>query len=54
MQWRELTVYHETTRELKIVKVRIVGIGSRYVTENVMKLVEGAEDDRSAHNLLRA
>jgi hypothetical protein len=52
VQWRELTVYHETTHEPKIVKVRIVGIGSRYVTDKVMKLVEGAEDDRSAHNLL--
>lgn len=51
-QWRELTVNHETTREPETVKVRIVGIGSRYVTEDVMQLVGGAEDYRVAHNLL--
>lgn len=51
-QWRELTVYHETTREPETVRVRIVGIGSRYVTEDVMKLVGGAADYRIAHNLL--
>jgi hypothetical protein len=51
-QWRELTVYHESTREPETVRVRIVGIGSRYVTEDVMKLVGGADDYRLAHNLL--
>lgn len=52
MQWRELTVYHETTREPEKVRVRIVGIGSKYVTEDVIQLVGGADDYRIAHNLL--
>ncbi|WP_236710398.1 hypothetical protein [Pseudomonas sp. RIT-PI-q] len=51
-QWRELTVYHESTGEPETVRVRIVGIGSQYVTEDVMQLVGGAEDHRVAHNLL--
>lgn len=51
-QWRELTVAHETTGEPETVRVRIVGIGSQYVTEDVMQLVGGAEDYRVAHNLL--
>ncbi|MGF6398835.1 hypothetical protein ABH905_002501 [Pseudomonas frederiksbergensis] len=51
-QWRELTIYHESTREPQTVKVRIVGIGSKYVTQDVMQLVVGADDYRIAHNLL--
>ena len=51
-QWRELTVYHESTREPETVRVRIVGIGSKYVTEDVMQLVGGADDYRLAHSLL--
>ncbi|POA17199.1 hypothetical protein C1886_23230 [Pseudomonas sp. FW300-N1A1] len=51
-QWRELTVYHETTREPEKVRVRVVGIGSRSVTDDVMQLVGGADDYRIAHNLL--
>ncbi|MFJ4248611.1 hypothetical protein [Pseudomonas sp. NPDC089741] len=51
-QWRELTVYHETTREPEKVRVRIVGVGSQVVTDDVIKLVGGAADYRIAHNLL--
>lgn len=51
-QWRELTVYHEATREPEKVRVRVVGIGSRSVTDDVMQLVGGADDYRIAHNLL--
>jgi hypothetical protein len=51
-QWRELTVYHETTREPERVRVRVAGIGSKLVTDDVMQLVGGADDYRQAHNLL--
>ncbi|SMQ30980.1 hypothetical protein SAMN04488483_5878 [Pseudomonas helmanticensis] len=51
-QWRELTVYHETTREPEKVRVRIVGVGSKVVTDDVINLVGGAADYRIAHNLL--
>ena len=51
-QWRELTVYHETTRQPEKVRVRIAGIGSRAVTDDVMALVGGADDYRLAHNYL--
>lgn len=51
-QWRELTVIHETTGEPETVKVRIAGIGSRYVTEDVISLVGGGDDYRLAHNQL--
>jgi hypothetical protein len=51
-QWRELIVYHETTRAPERVRVRIAGIGSTYRTEDVMALVGGADDYRTAHNLL--
>jgi hypothetical protein len=51
-QWRELTVYHETTREPEKVRVRIAGIGSQVATDDVMTLVGGAADYRIAHNLL--
>jgi hypothetical protein len=51
-QWRELTVFHETTREPERVRVRIAGIGSRAVTDDVKQLVGGADDYRIAHNML--
>lgn len=50
-QWRELTVRHESG-EVETVKMRITGVGSKYVTEDVMELVGGADDYRLAHNLL--
>ncbi|MHA3736447.1 hypothetical protein ACXR0M_12310 [Pseudomonas sp. Eth.TT006] len=50
-QWRELSVRHDTGTT-EVVKVRIVGVGSRYVTDDVMQLVGGAADYRVAHNLL--
>ena len=51
-QWRELTVFHETTGKPESVKVRIAGIGSRYVTDDVIGLVGGGDDYRLAHNQL--
>jgi hypothetical protein len=51
-QWRELTVFHEATGEPEIVKVRIAGIGSRYLTDDVISLVGGGDDYRLAHNQL--
>ncbi|MHC8331546.1 hypothetical protein [Pseudomonas sp. LB3P25] len=51
-QWRELTVLHETTGEPETVKVRIAGIGSQFVTEDVISLVGGGTDYRVAHNQL--
>ncbi|MGF6093202.1 hypothetical protein ACLD1X_29105, partial [Pseudomonas sp. 18173] len=52
-QWRELTVYHESTREPETVRVRIVGVGSEYHTEDVMQLIgENHDDYRLAHNRL--
>lgn len=52
-QWRELTVLHRETGTTKTLKMRIVGIGSKYVTEDVMKLTGGSDDDyRAAHNRL--
>ena len=51
-QWRELTVLHETTGQPETVKVRIAGIGSRYVTDDVIALVGGGDDYRLAHNQL--
>lgn len=48
-QWRELTVRHEGTGETETVKVRIVGFGSRYVTEDIMSLVGPTENYRDAH-----
>ncbi|MEJ5058697.1 MULTISPECIES: hypothetical protein [unclassified Pseudomonas] len=50
-QWRELTVRHESGA-VETVKMRITGVGSMYVTEDVMELVGGADDYRLAHNLL--
>jgi hypothetical protein len=43
-QWRELTIVHEATGEPEKVRVRIAGVGSRYKTDDVKKLVGGAAD----------
>ena len=51
-QWRDLTVVHDTTGEPEMVKVRIAGIGSTYVTEDVMGLVGEAANPTVAHNKL--
>ncbi|PTT96473.1 hypothetical protein DBR45_43585 [Pseudomonas sp. HMWF031] len=51
-QWRDLAVIHETTGDPQMVRIRIAGIGSRAVTDDVMELVGGAEDYRIAHNRL--
>jgi hypothetical protein len=52
-QWRELTVRHQATAKMETVRVRIVGVGSRYVTEDVMQLIGESHDDyRLAHNRL--
>jgi hypothetical protein len=51
-QWRELTVHHETTGDPQKVRVRIAGIGSRAVTDDVKELVGGADDYQIAHNRL--
>jgi len=51
-QWRDLPVVHETTGESETVRVRIAGIGSLYVTEDVISLVGGGSDYVLAHNQL--
>lgn len=51
-QWREFSVVHEATGEPETVKVRIAGLGSQYVTEDVVRLVGGVSDYRQAHNQL--
>ncbi|WP_224790298.1 hypothetical protein [Pseudomonas fluorescens] len=51
-QWRDLTVIHEATGEPATVKMRISGVGSQYVTEDVISLVGGGDDYRAAHNQL--
>nr|WP_238552746.1 hypothetical protein [Pseudomonas sp. GM80] len=48
-QWRDLTVTHQGTAETKTLKVRIAGLGSKYLTENIMKLVGPRPDYRDAH-----
>jgi hypothetical protein len=48
-QWRDLAVTHQGTGETKTLKVRIAGLGSKYVTENIMKLVGPQPDNREAH-----
>ena len=48
-QWRELSVVHETTGEPETVKVRIAGLGSQYVTEDVLSLVGGGSSYVFAH-----
>jgi hypothetical protein len=51
-QWRPLTVRHESGA-VETVQVRITGVGSRYVTEDVRQLTGDINDDyRFAHNLL--
>lgn len=51
-QWRDLTVRHESGA-VETVKMRITGIGSKYVTEDVRQLTgDTNEDYRFAHNLL--
>jgi hypothetical protein len=47
--WRELTVRHAVTGESEVVKVRIVGVGSVYKTEDVMELVGHHDNYREAH-----
>lgn len=52
-QWRELMVLHRETGTAHRLKVRIVGIGSRYETEDVIKLTGSTDNDyRLAHNRL--
>lgn len=51
-QWRELTVFHETTREPEQVRVRIAGIGTVVETDDVKVLVGGADNPLIAHNQL--
>ncbi|WP_414912233.1 hypothetical protein [Pseudomonas sp. IT-P44] len=51
-QWSELSVVHEATGEPETVRVRIAGLGSTYVTEDVISLVGGGSDYRIAHNQL--
>lgn len=51
-QWRDLTVIHEATGDPQRVRIRIAGIGTRAVTDDVKELVGGAEDYRIAHNRL--
>ena len=51
-QWRELTIVHEATGEPEKVRVRIAGVGSRYKTDDVKKLVGGAADYLVAHSIL--
>lgn len=48
-QWRDLTVTHQGTAETKTLKVRIVGLGSTYVTEDIMELVGPTDTPRNAH-----
>lgn len=51
-QWRELSVRHESGA-VEQVRMRITGVGSKYVTEDVRKLTGDTNpDSRNAHNLL--
>lgn len=50
--WRDLTVIHESTGDPQRIRIRIAGIGTRAVTDDVKELVGGAEDYRIAHNRL--
>ncbi|PMZ90402.1 hypothetical protein C1X61_08075 [Pseudomonas sp. FW215-T2] len=51
-QWRELSVRHESGA-VEQVRMRITGVGSTYVTEDVRKLTGDTNvDSRIAHNLL--
>jgi hypothetical protein len=51
-EWRELTVVHRQTQEQETVKVRVAGLGSRYVTHNPIELVGGGVTGTRAHQLL--
>jgi len=51
-EWRDLTVIHEGTGDPQKVRIRIAGIGTRVVTDDVKKLVGGADDYQIAHNRL--
>ncbi|MGH8385706.1 MAG: hypothetical protein ACRESJ_09440 [Pseudomonas sp.] len=51
-EWRDLTVLHATTGDAQKVRVRIAGIGTRIVTDDVKALVGDAADYQIAHNLL--
>lgn len=48
-QWRDLTVHHERTGEAETVRVRIAGLGSRYVTDTVTTIVGPTDTPRDAH-----
>ena len=51
-QWRELSVRHDSGA-VEQVRMRITGVGSMYVTEDVQKLTGDTNpDSRYAHNLL--
>ena len=51
-QWRELSVRHESGA-VEQLRMRITGVGSKYVTEDVRKLTGDTNpDSRNAHNLL--
>jgi hypothetical protein len=51
-QWRELSVRHDSGA-VEQVSMRITGVGSMYVTEDVQKLTGDTNpDSRYAHNLL--
>ena len=51
-QWRELSVRHDSGA-VEQVRMRITGVGSKYVTEDVGKLTGDTNpDSRNAHNLL--
>ena len=51
-EWRSLMVVNRDTGDTKEVQVRIIGIGSRVVTDDVKTLVGGADDYQIAHNRL--
>jgi hypothetical protein len=51
-QWRDLTVIHEATGDPQTVRIRIAGIGTRAITDDVKDLVGGAENYQVAHNRL--
>jgi hypothetical protein len=53
-QWRDFTVVHRQTLEQETVRVRVAGIGSQYVTSNVVELVGGGVGNLEAHRLLWA
>jgi hypothetical protein len=50
--WRDLTVIHEATGDPQRVRIRIAGIGTRVVSDDVKELVGGADNYQIAHNRL--